>query len=98
MTEYIDREKLLKRFNIDDMMNVNGTLISLCDAREVISNFPAAEVAPVVRCKDCKHHRTLLKREMCAKNAIMLDGNEVGLRATSADFFCASGARMDGAE
>lgn len=28
MAEYIDREKLLKRFNIDDMMNVNGTLLS----------------------------------------------------------------------
>lgn len=47
MAEYIDREKLLKRFNIDDMMNVNGTLISLRDAREVISSFPAADVAPV---------------------------------------------------
>lgn len=98
MSEYINREKLLKRFNIDDMMNVNGTLISLRDAREVISDFPAADVAPVVRCEDCKYHKTLLKRDMCAKNAIMLDGNEVGLRATSADYFCACGARMDGAE
>lgn len=44
MAEYIDREKLLKRFNIDDMMNVNGTLIALREAREVISNFPAVDV------------------------------------------------------
>lgn len=47
MAEYIERENLLKRFNIDDMMNVNGTLISLREARETISNFPAADVAPV---------------------------------------------------
>lgn len=47
MSEYIDRECLLHRFNIDDMMNVNGTLISLNDARNVISNVPAADVAPV---------------------------------------------------
>ena len=47
MAEYIDKERLLHRFNIDDMMNVNGTLISLRDAREVISSFPAADVAPV---------------------------------------------------
>lgn len=33
MAEYVDRERLLRRFNIDDMMNVNGTLISLEDAR-----------------------------------------------------------------
>ena len=47
MNEYIERERLLRRFNIDDMMSVNGTLISLEDARNTISNFPAADVAPV---------------------------------------------------
>ena len=47
MNEYIERERLLRRFNIDDMMNVNWTLISLEDARNTISNFPAADVAPV---------------------------------------------------
>ena len=47
MNEYIERERLLRRFNIDDMMNVNGTLIPLEDARNTISNFPAADVAPV---------------------------------------------------
>lgn len=56
MAEYIERERLLRKFNIDDMMNVNGTLISLCEARETISNFPAADVVAVVRCKDCKHY------------------------------------------
>ena len=47
MNEYIERERLLHRFNIDDMMNVNGTLISLEDARNTISNFPAADVVPI---------------------------------------------------
>lgn len=47
MDEYIERERLLRRFNIDDMMNVNGTLISLEDARNTISNFPAADVVPI---------------------------------------------------
>ena len=47
MAEYIERERLLCKFNIDDMMNVNGTLISLREARETISNFPAADVVPV---------------------------------------------------
>lgn len=48
MDEYIKRDGVLSKFNIDDMMNVNGTLISLQDARETISNFPAVDVAPVV--------------------------------------------------
>ena len=47
MDEYIKRDGVLRKFNIDDMMNVNGTLISLQDARETISNFTAADVAPV---------------------------------------------------
>lgn len=47
MDEYIKRDGVLSKFNIDDMMNVNGTLISLHDARETISNFPAADVAPI---------------------------------------------------
>ena len=46
MDEYIKRDGVLSKFNIDDMMNVNGTLISLQDARETISNFPAADVVP----------------------------------------------------
>lgn len=54
MGECIERERLLRKFNIDDMMNVNGTLISLREARETISNFPAADVAPVVWCKNCE--------------------------------------------
>lgn len=47
MDEYIKRGGVLSKFNIDDMMNVNGTLISLQDALETISNFPAADVAPI---------------------------------------------------
>ena len=47
MAEYIEREALLRRFNIDDMMNVNGTLIVLDDARATIKGFPAADVVEV---------------------------------------------------
>lgn len=56
MGEYIDRDRLLRKFNIDDMMNVNGTLISLREAQETISNFPAADVVPAVRCEECAYH------------------------------------------
>lgn len=59
MAEYIDRERLLRRFNIDDMMNVNGTLVSLNDARNIISGFPAADVAPVVHGKPVTKIRTV---------------------------------------
>lgn len=47
MADYIERAALLHKFNIDDMMNVNGTLISLNDARQTIENAPAADVVEV---------------------------------------------------
>lgn len=45
----------------------------------------------VIHCRECKEHRLFNGRDMCAKNATILDGHEVGLRATRADFYCADG-------
>ena len=47
----------------------------------------------VVHCREFKEHRLFNGRDMCAKNATILDGHEVGLRATRADFYCADGER-----
>ena len=47
----------------------------------------------VIHCRECKEHRLFNGRDMCAKNATILDGHEVGLRATRADFYCADGKR-----
>lgn len=47
----------------------------------------------VIHCRACKEHRLFNGRDMCAKNATILDGHEVGLRATRADFYCADGER-----
>ena len=100
MAEYIERERLLRKFNVDDMMNVNGTLISLHDARETISNFPTADVAPVrhgkwvhSRYENCSEQFEMVKCSCCGREAYAMafyvrDGN-----------YCPNcGARMDGAE
>ena len=47
----------------------------------------------VIHCRECKEHRLFNGRDMCAKNATILDGHEVGLRSTRADFYCADGER-----
>lgn len=47
----------------------------------------------VIHCRECKEHRLFNGRDMCAKNATIFDGHEVGLRATRADFYCADGER-----
>lgn len=61
MAEYIDRERLLRKFNVDDMTNLaDGNLILLREARKIISDFPAADVAPVVHGKPTTEMRTVL--------------------------------------
>jgi hypothetical protein len=98
MAEYIEREHLLRKFNIDDMMNVNGALISLNDARNVIEKQPAADVAPVV------HGRWI--RPHWKNSNYCYDCSECGGEATHRDYQWAKdgiypicpncGARMDG--
>ena len=100
MDEYIKRDGLLRKFNIDDMMNVNGTLISLREARETISNFPAADVAPIrhgkwvhSRYENCSEQFEMVKCSCCGREAYAMafyvrDGN-----------YCPNcGAKMNGGE
>lgn len=92
MAEYIERERLLHRFNIDDMMNVNGSLISLNDAKNVISNFPVADVEPVVQCKDCKKSGlTEFGKRYCSEPM----GAFYGCIPVEDNFFCSGGVKKD---
>lgn len=65
------------------------------DLAEDFYTIPAADVAPVVRCRDCKHFRVYIGRDMCAKNVKLLGGREVGLCATGKDDFCNYGERKN---
>ena len=48
MAEYIEREEALKAIESASAWGSNT-------AYEAVQEVPAADVAPVVRCKDCKH-------------------------------------------
>ena len=48
MSEYIEREALLRKFNHDDMQNDGHDFVHLNVARKAIEEAPAANVAPVV--------------------------------------------------
>lgn len=53
------------------------------------------DIVPVVRCRDCKHHRTLLKRDLCTKNAFIISGIEAGLKITGENDYCSDGEREE---
>lgn len=74
MAEYIKRETLLERAEYDN----NYRLII---PAEIIKAAPAADVAPVVRCKGCKHYLGLAECEF------------VGHFSGGTDYFCADGER-----
>ena len=96
MSRYIDADALkmaLYSIATADCGYTDDVLTGLTIAKNVIDNAPTVDAVEVVRCRDCKHHRTLRDRDMCAKNADMLNGREVGLRATRADDFCSRGER-----
>lgn len=88
MAEYIDREEYCEK---------HCRCSNECCNKEScpIWKAPAADVAPVVRCRDCKHYRTYMGHDMCAKNVKLLGGREVGLCATGKDDFCNYGERKN---
>lgn len=98
MAEYITREAAIKI--AEKYGTGNGCVLGRhsgvadCVASEIAA-IPAADVVAVVRCRDCTHYREYMGRDMCAKNATVLDGHEVGLRATGKDEFCSKGERSE---
>ena len=72
MAEYLDREQLLQYAT---SVGAYGFI-----SAEDIKNFPAADVAEVVRRRDCEHYR---------KN----DANPVCLVSQKGDAFCSEGKR-----
>ena len=78
--DYYDRKNGNKHF-------INGIESVL----EYAENLPAADVAPVVRCKDCIYTRKLYGR------LVRKYGTCSGCILRE-DFFCANGERKEGAE
>lgn len=68
MDEYISREETIKRIQecyCAGCNSYNGVRCSACgtgDAIDVIEDAPVADVAPVVRCKDCRKFKTYFCR------------------------------------
>ena len=91
--EYISREAAREAIFVRVGMRTIGTRLRAAyeEAIDAIDNLPAADVAPVVRCKDCAKHYVVLGRDMCAKNAQGSGEHWIGLSATVPDGFCHRG-------
>lgn len=52
MADYIDRGTAIAKLTALEVSKPNATMVA---AKRLLAEVPAADVAPVVRCKDCKH-------------------------------------------
>lgn len=75
MAEYIDREKAKSLLHIEYAYA----------AEQLLDEIPAADVAPVVRCKDCKHE--------FGGSCIIC-----GFQKRKPEDFCSYGERKEGAD
>lgn len=94
MTEYIKREAAIKAVEKADYTAISSDADD-CKAdylREIIESVPAADVVPVVRCKDCIHYDL----GVCLK--IYSDGNaqKDSWQSRNPNDFCSYGERRDG--
>ena len=93
MAEYIEREVAIKAVEKADYTAIADDADS-CKAdylREIIESVPTADVAPVVRCKDCKYAYI---NNFSAASGIVLCSSS--MKAMQEDDFCSYGERMDG--
>ena len=92
MTEYIKREELMEfpiRRNHYDRKNGNKHFINGIETvLEYAENLPAADVAPVVRCKDCKYSWEDISGLTCSYGCCVDS-------IVREDFFCADGERKE---
>lgn len=98
MAEYLGRESI-KKFPIRkdrcEKEHANEHFIfGIESVLEYVENLPAADVAPVVRCKDCKHY----DMGVCLK--IYSDGSvhPAAWQSRKPEDFCSYGERKAGAE
>lgn len=92
MKEYIEREAALTAISTITMYK---GVVSFETAKYRLETIPAADVRPVVLCRDCKHYKAENKgkpwksnRSYCCRSACV---------ATNPDDFCSYGERKGGA-
>lgn len=101
MAEYFEREAALALVRPDAPEDEKAA-VTIATAkklvREIVCRTPAADVAPVVRCKDCKYYRVgamLAPNKFCFRLKHPVEDRPIGYNFAPDDF-CSHGERKDG--
>lgn len=94
MAEYIERGAALSLVKPDAPEDEKAA-VTIATAkklvRDIVRRTPAADVAPVVRCKDCEHTYESFRRLVC-------DHGVCKGCTVREDFFCADGVKREAAK
>lgn len=82
MAEYIERGTAIAKLTALEVTTPSATMT---DAKRLLADMPAADVAPVVHCRHCRSY-----------NKPRLGWCSVHLDSEGPDDFCGYGVRMDG--
>ena len=100
MAEYIEREALMRRIkeiHCAECDSYHGVRCRACwvdDTLDYIDSEPAADVAEVVRCRDCKH----VWIHPCGYVYCHRDGRNAYEMTFNLDSFCSYGELKEGAD
>ena len=89
MTEYIEREAILREIERRESLMVGDKLVSVDAMKSFIKNRPAADVVEVVRCKDCKN---LVNTTINANCFLICDISDMEI---APEDFCSHGERRE---
>lgn len=90
MAEYIERE--------DAIQAIKHAWAKWLEPSQYLEIIPTADVAPVVRCKDCKYYRVsamLAPNKFCFRLKHPVEDRPIGYNFAPDDF-CSHGERKDG--
>ena len=97
MAEYILRSEILKHKRLMERFDRDGNFRDTAVLVEDILKIPAADVEPVVRCRDCKYYYDYgVNRDYCCHRSKC--GKQVFDVKFKADDFCSYGERKGGGE
>lgn len=99
MAEYIEREAALSLVQPDAPEDEKAA-VTIATAKKLVRNIvqrtPAADVAPVVRCRDCKYYRVsamLAPNKFCFRLKHPVEDRPIGYNFAPDDF-CSHGERL----
>jgi len=96
MAEYIERKALQaalvrKRCGVANQRYTEGWNDCLLRVKSMVSKAPVADVAPVVRCKDCEYSYDEISY-LCCSHGVCVDCE------VPPNFYCAEGKRKENDE